>query len=59
MHFYMHSNLHKKFYSCKKWVLHVPLAGGGAKPATAGEDKCTAANGRSARFDGPPSEDFL
>jgi hypothetical protein len=21
MHFYMHSNLHKKFYSCKKWVL--------------------------------------
>jgi hypothetical protein len=22
MHFYMHSNLHKKVYSCKKWVLH-------------------------------------
>jgi hypothetical protein len=21
MHFYMHSYLHKKFYSCKKWVL--------------------------------------
>jgi hypothetical protein len=21
MHFYMHSNLHKKFYSYKKWVL--------------------------------------
>jgi hypothetical protein len=25
MHFYMHSNLHKNFYSCKKWVLHVSL----------------------------------
>jgi hypothetical protein len=23
MHFYMHSYLHKKNYSCKKWVLHV------------------------------------
>jgi hypothetical protein len=21
MHFYMHSYLHKNFYSCKKWVL--------------------------------------
>jgi hypothetical protein len=21
MHFYMHSYLHKKFHSCKKWVL--------------------------------------
>jgi hypothetical protein len=24
MHFYMHSYLHKKFHSCKKWVLHMP-----------------------------------
>jgi hypothetical protein len=23
MHFYMHSYLDKKNYSCKKWVLHV------------------------------------
>jgi hypothetical protein len=22
MHFYMHPYLHKKIYSCKKWVLH-------------------------------------
>jgi hypothetical protein len=22
MHFYMHSYLDKKIYSCKKWVLH-------------------------------------
>jgi hypothetical protein len=22
MHFYMHSCVDKKFYSCKKWVLH-------------------------------------
>jgi hypothetical protein len=31
MHFYMHPYLHKKFYSCKKWVLqtvcHRPLGG--------------------------------
>jgi hypothetical protein len=25
MHFYMHSNLHKKFYSCKKWVLQTHI----------------------------------
>jgi hypothetical protein len=23
MHFYMHPYLHKFFYSCKKWVLHL------------------------------------
>jgi hypothetical protein len=23
MHFYMHPYLHKKNYSCKKWVLHI------------------------------------
>jgi hypothetical protein len=37
----------------------VPPAGGGAKLAGAGEDTCGTASGQSARFDGPPSEDFL
>jgi hypothetical protein len=26
MHFYMLSYLHKSFYSCKKWVLHIASA---------------------------------
>jgi hypothetical protein len=26
MHFYMHSYLDKKNYSCKKWVLHMSMS---------------------------------
>jgi hypothetical protein len=37
----------------------IPIAGGGAEPAVAGEDICGMASGQSARFDDLPSEDFL
>jgi hypothetical protein len=43
MHFYMHSYLDKKIYSCKKWVLQTAIAGtAGDYPNTTIEEDATA-----------------